>query len=391
MKAVTQELQRLFASLRYTKQQAVSTRKFVQLLPAPWSPGTQQDSSEFAKYLLDCIWETIQSSSNLAHYGTVLEKGGSNSKTYNDAITFSFDESHKIDPFFGGLQRNNIKCSRCGYVSCKLEGFTELALSITPEQKNSGSDDAHELCTTKMIEDHFGVECLDGENQYLCSQCNIKVDAQRYTEIVNPPKHLIICFKRFSWNYQTQKRNKKNDWVNCPLSLQIPIVSDGHAGGDRTQITYVLYATVIHSGRSAEFGHYYTIGRHVKNAVKAYNKDADNDSGVWYMFNDRLTSVSNYAKLCNVSHIYKNDVPYLLFYKRIDEENEEDGHANVNDMNMVKKEIMKDNDSNLMPVQPENVSENSKDMDEWEKKVQEIDDDHEKQIEQLLAKKPNTN
>merc|ERR1712113_519402 len=129
---------------------------------------------------------------------------------------------------------------------------------------------------------------MGDENKYFCDECKEKVEAERYT--------LIICFKRFSWNYETMKRMKKNDWVNCPLTLDIPIKSDKIG-------KYVLYAAVIHSGRSAEFGHYYTIGRESNDM---------NGSGQWFMFNDRRVTLSDYEKLCKLSRNYTTDVPYML-------------------------------------------------------------------------------
>ena len=183
---VTQEIQRVFGHLKHTKEQSVSTRELVNLLPSPWTAGRQQDASEFAKYLLDNIWETIRYCTDYSKYHAV--------------------ETH-IDPLFGGVQQNNIKCSRCGNISSKQESFTEVALSMSINE----ADEQKELCTTKMIEQHFGVEVLEGDNKYFCEKCNDKVEAQRFTEIVCPPKHLIICFKRFSWNYETMKRVKKND------------------------------------------------------------------------------------------------------------------------------------------------------------------------------------
>ena len=335
MKNVTQELQNIFGHLKFTKRLAVSTRKFVNLLPNPWTPGRQQDASEFAKYLLNNIWETIQNSNNLTKYKNLLNK---NKIKYNDKITNSYVENHKIDPFFGGLQQNNIKCNECHNISSKLESFTEIALSMTRSQNNENNDNnenKEELClqTTKMINKHFGIEILKGDNKYFCNKCNKKVEAQRYTEIVNPPKHLIICFKRFSWNYKTMKRIKKNDWVNCPLTLNLPIIINN-------KVKYLLYAAVIHSGTSAEFGHYYTIGRH----------DNNNNNNNWFMFNDQMVSISTYDKLCKLSHIYNTDVPYLLFYKRVDIDIDTDIDSDIDidteinhDTSEWKKNVEKDN------------------------------------------------
>ena len=60
----------------------------------------------------------------------------------------------------------------------------------------------------KVIKSHFEKETLDGDNKYLCSKCGIKVKAERYVNIKYTSKYLIICFKRFSWDFQTNKRHK---------------------------------------------------------------------------------------------------------------------------------------------------------------------------------------
>ena len=78
---------------------------------------------------MDNIWETIQYS--------------------ND------NDNNKIDPYFGGLQENNIKCNKCKNISSKLESFTEIALSITNNKQDIKDENKEELCTKKMIDQRF--------------------------------------------------------------------------------------------------------------------------------------------------------------------------------------------------------------------------------------------
>eukprot|EP01083_Nonionella_stella_P028064 77290_1 len=278
MKQITVEVQSILRDLLCTKRQAVSTKKLVDILPMPWTAGRQHDASEFAKYLLDCVWCTI---------------------LHSDACRIT----STIDPFFGGLQRNNIKCNDCGNISSKLEPFTEIALSMEGDDVDA------------MMKHHFACELLEGDNKYFCDKCNGKVCAQRYTEIVEAPQHLIICFKRFSWNYTTMKRCKKSDVVDCPLQLRLDVCCQEEEEEmkqiEHKTVQYVLYSVVIHSGKSAEYGHYYTIGRPSTTAA------CESQNSKWFMFNDRSVSISDYDKLCKVSTYYKNDVPYLLFYRRV--------------------------------------------------------------------------
>ena len=205
-------------------------------------------------------------------------------------------------------------------------------------------------------------------------------------------------------------------WVNCPLTLDIPIAVDsenvmelseeedddnmdiddqndndnGNHRNDNNKrmVKYLLYAAVIHSGRSAEFGHYYAIGRHVKKALKSYHENRATDK--WYMFNDRSVSISTYDKLCKVSHMYKTDVPYLLFYKRIDENiPNDDKIVNINDK---EKELVMDkqgnnNNQGTEPqLDPVSTIDDEND-DEWEKKVEEDNKTFEKELARFASQK----
>lgn len=273
----------------------------------------KQDASEFTKYLLDCVWETIKYSKNME---------------------YKKDMNHNIDPYFGGLFEYKTQCLTCETISCRVECFTELSLGFT---KSANS-------TSAMISNYLQSEILNGENAYFCDKCDTKVTAKRYLSIAHAPKHLIICLKRFQWNFRTMKRKKIMDWIQIPLVLHLP-----QSAESAQSTTYVLYASVIHSGACAEFGHYFTIGRHVSDAVNAYNdheNDMKNDSKddhshhKWFLFNDSMVSFVDYDQYRTRSKT--TDVPYMLFYFKIDNHQQ---HKIRSSNTIINKQIQSDNDT----------------------------------------------
>jgi hypothetical protein len=91
---------------------------------------------------------------------------------------------------------------------------------------------------------------------------------------------------------------------------------------------------------SAQHGHYFTIGRHSDSAAHPFSIDltsspttgdptmavsssssssaaADRESGAWALFNDAHVTASSSAALQQLTALFPNDVPYLLFYRRV--------------------------------------------------------------------------
>merc|ERR1712176_653749 len=137
-------------------------------------------------------------------------------------------------------------------------------------------------------------EVLDGDNKYQCSQCNKKVPAVRRQTIYKPPKQLILCLKRFEWNFDTGDRQKLNTRFEFDSVLNIKKYlnrnfdeeekgsnDDEESNDDENkeeddQYIYDLVGIVIHQG-SANRGHYY-----------AYIKDRNTFiKDQWYEFNDK--------------------------------------------------------------------------------------------------------
>jgi len=118
--------------------------------------------------------------------------------------------------------------------------------------------------------------------------------------------------------------------------------ADGESAASRPRWrSYVLYSVVIHSGTSSQYGHYYSISRHSDEhalvAVRAAreqlsrsseeeesNSDVDPSleaaaqAGPWFCCNDSRVTESSFTTLSSISQTFPSDVPYLLFYRSLD-------------------------------------------------------------------------
>lgn len=104
---------------------AFAPSTFLQVARPPWfSPGTQQDCSEFLKYLLDKLEEEDRAISNISD---LKEKFPRHHHDHNI-----------IEDTFEGKLVVCHRCRRCNYVSCREEVFTDLPLAFP--QNNTSVD-----------------------------------------------------------------------------------------------------------------------------------------------------------------------------------------------------------------------------------------------------------
>ena len=118
--------------LFFLQRSAFAPSKFLQVARPPWfAPGTQQDCSEFLKFLLDRVSEEDKSLSN------------SNEEESPKASL--------VDDTFAGKLLVCLCCRRCNYTSCREEVFTDLPLAfpqacelegrVVPVQGDNASSD----------------------------------------------------------------------------------------------------------------------------------------------------------------------------------------------------------------------------------------------------------
>lgn len=138
-------------------------------------------------------------------------------------------------------------------------------------------------------------EKLTGENKYHCDKCKTLCDAQRIINILQAPTHLILTLKHFSYDSESRLRTKLPHKVAYSESIKLPVSTPNSTVTE----AYQLYAAVVHSGYSMDYGHYFT-----------YACDSKQN---WYKFNDCCvlkTTLEDFKRL------EPPDTPYILFYEK---------------------------------------------------------------------------
>ncbi|XP_075544173.1 deubiquitinating apoptotic inhibitor isoform X2 [Dermacentor variabilis] len=327
---ISKSLQELFAFLALSQRPAVCPEDFLRTSKPPWfQQGEQQDCSEFLRYLVDSSHEEQK------NHGFQL----SGSNTTRQTL---------IQEVFGGVVCTTYCCLTCNGESKNEEAITDLhvafpegsvsrtvggteskayhtrstAKSGTAEDKNESSEDTSKPLTLEdMLETYFEPESMEGENRYHCSVCGTLRDARRTVALAEPPRHLVLTLMRFSYDGATGTRAKILREVAFPQTLVLP--SNCGLGSDQ-QATYILYAVVVHSGTSADRGHYYTYARYSSQESLSPRKSAYR-SGTpdplckrWYLFNDSRVSAASYASLQGLTSRFPRDTAYVLFYRQMD-------------------------------------------------------------------------
>jgi len=148
--------------------------------------------------------------------------------------------------------------------------------------------------------------------------------------ISESPNHLIIALSRFSYDYRKNIHTKIFKNIRYPETLEVSISPEE---GKRSVQVYRLYSVIIHSGLSAQSGHYYAYAR---SSQLASNR---NNSGAWYQFNDSSVGPSSYESFSRISESLSKDVPYLLYY--VKEGLEDFSHEDT--LEELKREVETDN------------------------------------------------
>ncbi|KAM6269817.1 ubiquitin carboxyl-terminal hydrolase 38 [Porphyrio hochstetteri] len=125
------KLQHLFAFLAYTQRDTYTPRSFFEASRPSWfSPRSQQDCSEYLKFLLDRLHEEEKALQILTSR-TSASKNSEESKTQKESSKQS-GEKTLIEKMFGGKLKTTICCLNCKSVSQKEEAFTDLSLAFCP-------------------------------------------------------------------------------------------------------------------------------------------------------------------------------------------------------------------------------------------------------------------
>lgn len=140
--SLMKKLQHLFAFLAHTQREAYAPRIFFEASRPPWfTPRSQQDCSEYLRFLLDRLHEEekilkVQSSHKpseiLECSETSLQEVASKAAVLTETPRTTDSEKTLIEKMFGGKLRTHICCLNCRSTSQKVEAFTDLSLAFCP-------------------------------------------------------------------------------------------------------------------------------------------------------------------------------------------------------------------------------------------------------------------
>lgn len=288
--ALMKKLQLLFAFLAHTQRAAYAPRNFLEASRPPWfNMGSQQDCSEYLRFLLDRLHEEektlqvlesakpkvappIDTSSKDPAGQTSPEDREETSLTSGDSKCGDGRRT-LIETMFGGNLITGIRCMQCNCISEKEEPFTDLSLAFCPpattqdgpqpggpseEPKvlcqgsvNGGSEipepgsakapasSAHFVPATNepplsvpdLVNYFLAPEILDEENAYFCEKCSSLQRAERTMKVVSAPQYLILTLLRFSYDAKCHIRRKILENVTIPPLMRLPV----HAPSTPTQ------------------------------------------------------------------------------------------------------------------------------------------------------------
>uniref|UniRef100_A0A8B9QQY9 Ubiquitin carboxyl-terminal hydrolase n=1 Tax=Anas platyrhynchos TaxID=8839 RepID=A0A8B9QQY9_ANAPL len=328
------KLQWLFAFLEHTS------------CPASWppwfTPGAQQDCSEYLKYLLDRLHEEEKTGKRI--YQKLKE-----SSLMSQAVEHHYLNKTLIEKMFGGKMMTKIRCLKCLNVSSREEAFTDLSLAFPPPDRHIHGPGSASVLPVEEIDplsrDAVGAESTKDPILASGEQASAPKDsrsvpdlinyflnvlpcrtAEKVAELTEGPHYLILTLLRFSFDPRTMKRKKILDNVSIPVVLKLPVLGRGGPGSSFVSVVYDLCSVVVHSGISSESGHYYCYSRECTDAVPhgqlrdgapkpASDKQLDFEIQ-WYLFNDTRVSFSSFESVSNVTSFFPKDTAYVLFYRQ---------------------------------------------------------------------------
>ncbi|KAM8940187.1 ubiquitin carboxyl-terminal hydrolase 38 [Pelodytes ibericus] len=168
--SLMKKLQHLFAFLAHTQREAYAPQVFFEASRPPWfTPRSQQDCSEYLRFLLDRLHEeekTIKALSSQIPPDTMISDGAVQAPSALDTEGFSSplcnsqgtgwgqEEKTLIENMFGGKLQTNICCLNCKSTSQKTEAFTDLSLAFCP---SFADNPVQSMCSPKEKDD----DCIE--------------------------------------------------------------------------------------------------------------------------------------------------------------------------------------------------------------------------------------
>ncbi|CAI9095354.1 OLC1v1031284C1 [Oldenlandia corymbosa var. corymbosa] len=182
---------------------------------------------------------------------------------------------------FGGRLVSQLRCCNCGHRSDTYEPFVNISLEI---------DEVSTLSTA--LKSFTKVEKLEApETKFICDHCKEQVSVEKQLMLDQAPSVATFQLKRFKNDGSFVE--KIDNHVAFPLELDLQPYAADNQSDKQVEMTYDLYAVVVHTGFSSTSGHYFCFVR------------ASPDE--WYRFDDSKVYVAEQEQVLEQE-------AYILFY-----------------------------------------------------------------------------
>ena len=195
-----------------------------------------------------------------------------------DVVNFSI-----ISDLFYGTNETTTKCQNCQKYIYNFQKFEFMIFGVRFYDKK-------EFNIYNGFDDYTKIDKLTGDNQYYCNNCKKLCDAEMFTKILIPPKHLLINIDYGKNKKFMPKSVKYGDTIDITKYMSFDYGKP---------IKYKILGICSHLGISGSSGHYIAYCR---------NKQ----DGKWYQFND------SFVTQCKLEEINNGGNPYLLLYEKLD-------------------------------------------------------------------------
>ena len=203
-----------------------------------------------------------------------------------------------ISSLFYGVLETKSQCTNCKRIKYNFQIYSFLEFPLEQvnmycfnnnRRLNFNGQGNPDIDLYECFDHYQAILTMNGDNQIYCNECGKLFDAFYATYLYSMPNYLIINLNR-----------GKNAVYQCNVKFPEYLNLYNYVHLNQKNSMFQLQSVICHIGPSSMGGHFIAYCRHYK----------DNN---WYKYNDSIVTK------CTSQNEYLNGMPYILFYKALDD------------------------------------------------------------------------
>jgi ubiquitin C-terminal hydrolase len=258
-----------------------------------------------SKDLISFLLERFHQETNIIDTKNINDNMISNADQLNENKMFNIFSTDMmaryksiISDLFYGILETKTQCTNCKRIKYNFQVYSFLEFPLEQiniyftnqgRRQNFNGQGNPDIDLYECFEHYESLLQMTGDNKIYCSECNSSFDAFYQTLLYTTPNYLILNLNR-----------GKNAVYECKVNFP-NILNLYNYVVNKTNTVYQLQSVISHIGPSSMSGHFIAYCRHPKN-------------NEWYKYNDSIVTK------CTTQKEYLNGMPYILFYKTLNNE-----------------------------------------------------------------------